>query len=96
MTGAKAGEERQVKVTFPDSYGVKELAGKPAEFEVKVSKVEAPKEQVVDDEFAKKMGFEDLVKFKDMVKIRIGHARGARLRHQDAAAVEAKGQLTEK
>ena len=60
LIGAKAGDELVVKVTFPATYGVKELAGKPAEFAVKVASVEAPAEGKVDDEFAKKMGFEDL------------------------------------
>ncbi|MDO8354694.1 MAG: trigger factor, partial [Aestuariivirga sp.] len=52
-------------------YGVKELAGKPAEFAVKVASVEGPKEGTVDDEFAKKMGFEDLGKLKDMIRSRL-------------------------
>ena len=60
-----------MKVTFPATYGVKELAGKPAEFDVKVAGVEAPKEGTVDDEFAKKMGFEDLGKLKDMIRGRL-------------------------
>ena len=60
-----------MKVTFTESYGVKELAGKPAEFATKVTKVSAPTETAIDDDFAKKMGFEDLAKLKDMVKERM-------------------------
>ena len=71
LIGHKAGDELVVKVTFPEAYGVKDLAGKPAEFAVKVAGVEAPKEGTVDDEFAKKLGFEDLVKLKDMIRSRI-------------------------
>jgi len=71
LVGHKAGDELTVKVTFPDTYGVKELAGKPAEFAVKVASVEGPKEGTVDDEFAKKMGFEDLGKLKDMIRARL-------------------------
>lgn len=67
LVGSKAGDERTVSVTFPESYGVKELAGKPAAFDVKVSKVEAPKETAIDDTFAKKIGFEDVAKLKEMV-----------------------------
>ena len=33
LEGVKAGDEKVVKVSFPESYGVKELAGKPAEFD---------------------------------------------------------------
>jgi trigger factor len=68
LTGTKSGDERTIKVTFPESYGVKELAGKPAEFETKVTNVEKPKASAIDEDFAKKLGFEDLEKLKGMVK----------------------------
>ena len=74
--GAKAGEERTVRVTFPESYGVAELAGKPAAFAVKVTKVEAPKQAAIDEDFAKKMGFEDLAKLKDTIKERMSQEFG--------------------
>jgi len=76
LTGAKAGEGRHVKVTFPDSYGVKQLAGKAAGFDVNVKAAEAPKETAIDDDFAKKMGFEDLAKLKEMIKTRLGDEFG--------------------
>ena len=71
LIGAKAGDDTTVSVTFPETYGVKELAGKAASFAVHVTKIETPRETVIDDEFAKKMGFEDLSKLKDMVKERM-------------------------
>ena len=76
LIGAKAGDERTVKVTFPESYGVAELAGKAAEFAVTVGRVEAPKDAVLDDEFAKKIGFEDITKLKDMIKGRVAQDFG--------------------
>ncbi|WP_421695493.1 trigger factor [Aestuariivirga sp.] len=72
LIGAKAGDDVTVKVTFPAEYGVADLAGKDAEFATKVTKVEAAKETAIDEEFAKKMGFEDLAKLKDMIKERMG------------------------
>lgn len=72
LVGARAGDEVTVKVTFPEDYGVAELAGKDAEFATKVTKVEGAADAPIDDEFAKKMGFEDLAKLKDMVKERMG------------------------
>ena len=72
LVGAKAGDEITVKVSFPADYGVAELAGKPAEFATKVTKVEGAKEAEIDEDFAKKMGFEDLSKLKDMIKERMG------------------------
>jgi trigger factor len=76
LVGAKAGEERTVRVSFPESYGVAELAGKPAAFAVKVTKVEAPKQAAIDEDFAKKMGFEDLAKLKDTIKERMSQEFG--------------------
>ena len=72
LVGAKSGDALTVKVTFPADYGVAELAGKPAEFATTVTKVEGAEEAAINDEFAKKMGFEDLAKLKDMVKERMG------------------------
>jgi len=71
LVGAAGGDEVEVKVTFPDDYQEKGLAGKPAEFDVKVSKVEAPKESASDDVFAKKLGVESLEKLRDMLKERL-------------------------
>lgn len=71
VIGAKAGDELTVKVTFPDDYGVADLAGKPAEFAVKVAGVEAPVDAKIDDEFATKLGLESLDKLREMVKERM-------------------------
>jgi trigger factor len=68
LVGKKAGDEVTVNVTFPDNYGAANLAGKAAEFATKVTGVEAPKAAAIDEDFAKKVGFEDLGKLKDMVK----------------------------
>jgi trigger factor len=68
LTGKKAGDDVLVKVTFPDSYGVAELAGKAAEFDTRIASIEAPKAAVVDDEFAKRMGFDALSALRDMLK----------------------------
>jgi trigger factor len=56
LIGAKAGEKRTLDLKFPDDYQSKELAGKPATFEVEVVKVSEPKLPEVDDEFAKLFG----------------------------------------
>ncbi len=68
LIGRSVGDTLVVKVTFPEAYGVKELAGKPAEFDTKVTGIDAPKKAAIDEDFAKKVGFEDLGKLKDMVK----------------------------
>ncbi len=71
LVGSKVGDEKVVKVTFPAEYGVDTLAGKDAEFDVKVSKVEAPKATEINDEFATKLGLESADKLKEMIKERI-------------------------
>jgi len=72
LIGAKAGDDVTVKVSFPADYGVAELAGKAAEFATKVTKVEGATEAQIDEDFAKKMGFEDLAKLRDTVKQSLG------------------------
>jgi trigger factor len=68
LIGKMKGDTTTVKVTFPENYGAANLAGKAAEFKTEVTGVESPKPAVIDDEFAKKVGFEDLAKLRDMVK----------------------------
>jgi trigger factor len=72
LMGVKAGDEKMVNVTFPETYGVKELAGKPASFDVKVKGIEVSKPTPVDDELAKKVGYKELSELKDDIKKRIG------------------------
>ncbi|MCR4941753.1 MAG: trigger factor [Campylobacter sp.] len=43
MIGLKAGEEKDIDVTFPQSYGAKNLAGKPAVFKIKLHEIQAKK-----------------------------------------------------
>ncbi|MFR7646065.1 MAG: trigger factor, partial [Butyricicoccus sp.] len=53
LIGCKAGDEKDVVVTFPEEYHAKELAGKEATFKCKVHKVEETILPEIDDEFAK-------------------------------------------
>jgi len=68
LVGKKAGDELTVNVTFPAEYGVKELAGKPAAFKTKIAQVDQPKLPAIDEDFAKRMGFENVGALRDMVK----------------------------
>ena len=52
LTGATAGEERQVELTFPEDYRAEHLAGKEAKFEVTVREVREKRLPELDDEFA--------------------------------------------
>ena len=53
LIGCKAGDEKDVVVTFPEEYHAQELAGKEAVFKCKVHKVEETILPEIDDEFAK-------------------------------------------
>lgn len=59
LTGAAAGDERDIETTFPDDYPRKELAGKPAHFSVQVKEVQEPELPEVDADFAKAFGVAD-------------------------------------
>jgi len=65
LVGAKPGEDVIVKVTFPTPYQSEELAGKDAEFAVKVHEVRGPVDAEPDDELAKRLGLSDLATLKE-------------------------------
>ncbi|MFD2175155.1 trigger factor [Rhodobacter lacus] len=71
LVGAKAGEDVEVKVSFPEQYGAAHLAGKEATFKCHVHAVKAPKPAEIDDELAKKFGAEDLAALKAQVAERL-------------------------
>lgn len=68
LIGVKSGDEKDVKVTFPDPYQAADLAGKEAVFATKVIEVQGEKDAVIDDEFAQKFGVADLEALKAAVK----------------------------
>lgn len=72
LKGAKAGDERVVKATFPAEYPVPALAGKEAAFDVKIKAVASPQKPSIDDEFAKGLGLDSAEALKERVKEQIG------------------------
>ena len=56
ITGARAGEQRQVAVRYPDEYHNKDVAGKTADFAVQVKKVEEKQLPPLDDAFCREYG----------------------------------------
>ena len=61
LIGMKAGEEKDIDITFPDNY-TPELAGKPVVFHVKVNEVKVKEVPAIDDEFAKDVSEFDTLK----------------------------------
>ena len=68
LKGAKVGDEKVVEVTFPEDYQAAHLAGKAATFDVTVKAIKAEAETRIDDDFAKRLGLEDLEKLKSILK----------------------------
>ena len=69
IIGKKIGEEFDVNVTFPEEYGAKELAGKPAVFKVKLHELKVKELPEIDDEFAKDVSeFDTLKELKADIK----------------------------
>jgi trigger factor len=68
LVGVKAGDEKQIKVTFPEDYNAAYLAGKPATFDLVIKKVQTAKAATADDEFAKSLGLESLEQLRGLFK----------------------------
>ena len=68
LVGMKRGEVGEVKVAFPDEYGNKELAGKPATFSVTVKEIKGKEIPALDDDFAKEFGAESFDQLKTRVQ----------------------------
>lgn len=72
LIGVKAGESKDVVVTFPEEYQAKELAGKEATFKCKVHEVKFEELPELDDEFAKDVSeFDTLAELRDDARARI-------------------------
>ncbi len=68
IVGIKAGDEKQISVTFPADYQAKELAGKPATFDLVIKSVKTAGESVIDDALAKNLGLESLKQLRGLVR----------------------------
>ena len=91
LSGASAGEERQVEVTFPEDYQAEKLAGQDAVFKVEVKEVREKILPELDDDFAAEASeFETIAELRADIAKRVGEAVGERA-EQDfrVAAVDA-------
>ncbi len=82
LVGAKAGDEKQVTVTFPEDYSAANLAGKEATFDVTVSEVAAPGDLEINDETAKSLGLESLERLREIVRGQIENQFGSMTRQK--------------
>jgi trigger factor len=68
LLGARPGDTREVKVTFPADYPVENLKGSDATFAVSVKAVKTAAETRVDDELAKSLGLKDLEQLEGLIR----------------------------
>ena len=68
VIGVKTGDEKQISVTFPDDYQAKNLAGKPATFDLVVKSVKTAGETKIDDTLATSLGLESLEQLSGLLK----------------------------
>jgi trigger factor len=68
LVGVKAGESRELKVSFPEDYPAENLKGKDATFDVTVKQVKVAGEGKADDEFARSLGLDSLDKLKEILR----------------------------
>ena len=84
MVGLAAGEEKDLKVKFPDEYHSKELAGKDAVFAVKVHEIKVKELPKLDDEFAKDVStFDTFAAYKDDVRKKLEDSKQKRAETED-------------
>ena len=82
LIGSKAGDEKQITVTFPENYSAPNLAGKEATFDVTVKEVAKPGELEINDETAKSLGLESLERLREIVRGQIENQFGSMTRQK--------------
>jgi trigger factor len=87
LIGAKAGDTREVDVTFPETYHNAGLAGQPAVFDVTVHEVHHIHLPEINDEFATSLGFKDKENLLGAVRQQIDFT------YKNTARTKAKKQL---
>jgi len=87
--GLKVGESKVVKMTFPEDYHGKDVAGKTAEFTITLKKLEWPHLPAIDAEFAKMLGIVDgdLSKMRIDIKENLEREVGGRVKAQTKNSV---------
>jgi trigger factor len=71
LSGAQAGEERTVTITFPDDYGAEDLKGREAQFAVTVKEIKEKQLPPLDDDLAVEAGFDTLDELRADIRERL-------------------------
>ncbi len=68
MVGLKKDESKRIKVSFPKDYHAKEMAGKDAEFEIKIKEISSIQKPTLDEKYLAKFNFKDVKNEQDLRK----------------------------
>ena len=94
LVGVRAGETKDVEVTFPEEYHAENLKGKPAVFTCTVHKVSATELPELDDDFAQDVSeFDTLEEYRADVRGKLEERKAGQARQQirDAVLEKAAG-----
>ncbi|MFR2534689.1 MAG: trigger factor [Clostridia bacterium] len=87
IIGMKIDEEKDIKVTFPEEYFSKDLAGKEATFKVKLHEIKKKELPTLDDEFAKDVSeFDTLKELKDSIKEKLEKENESKAKYETEEA----------
>ena len=87
LVGYTKGQEGEITVKFPDEYHAPELAGKPAQFKVKINAIKKLKQPELNDEFAKELGYASLDELKAKTKEEIIKRENDRIENEYVSAL---------
>jgi trigger factor len=88
LEGIKIDEERTFNATYPEDFEDKELAGKEAEFTVKITAIKERKVAELNDEFVKKIGLENVAELREKIR------EGVASQHEREARDDVRNQIT--
>ena len=91
IIGMKAGEEKEFTVKFPENSPRKDLAGKDADFKLKVISVQKMELPEINDEFAKQLGA-----FDTLVALKVSMKDGIKMEKTDEEKQRKRGEILDK
>ncbi len=90
LIGLKKGEEKKIDLNFPKDYQSKNLSGKEVQFDVKINEIRIETKTVINDEFAKSLGVENLDNLRNSIKTQISN------QHELTSKLKSKREILDK
>lgn len=91
LEGMKAGEEKEVSLTMPENFSIKDLAGQEVKFKIKMASVFKMELPEINDDFAKSLG-----KFQDLNSLKKNTREGLKIQKEREAKEKLRGEILEK